>query len=95
MGSFMANQETQREEIVLYHGSLEELNSRGKDKQYKFANKHRFSYDDWSWRRDEEILKQVLAEEGYDGLVNMRTSVRNVFFLPIPFFEGTPIIRIR
>jgi len=92
----MTNQETQREEIVLYHGSLEELNSRDQDKRYKFANKHRFSYDDWSWRRDGETLKQALAEKGYAGLVNMRTSIRNILFvLPIPFFEGTPIIRVK
>jgi|SRR3989344_3288537 len=71
------------DEVVLYHGSLAELNSRrDKAQQFKFADK--LTFKSHYHHRLEELyrdLGKILRENGYDGLVNMQTIAGN--FSPI------------
>lgn len=92
------------EEIVLYHGSLEELNgirqSQGEERYIFAAELLTPSYDHLSFlsipyepHTNLEKLKNELLSSGYDGLVNRRTIVDNIS--PVNIFlrtEGTPIV---
>jgi len=86
------------QKIVLYHGSLEELNSRNPNEQYEFHNKYGsyistdfFYNNQWSRR----ISGQILAD-GYAGLINRRTNfilrglITQFLYANV---EGTPIVR--
>ena len=88
-------EEKNLDDVVLYHGSLAELNERS-EQQHEFAdsisyisNLH-FTDDAMSW---DKKIKKELIETGYDGLVNRRTIsefCRNGFSCAI---EGTPIVK--
>jgi len=80
---------TREEELVLYHGTLEELNSRDPNKQYKFAEKLHLILSQYAIL-DKKPLDR-LREEGYDGLVNF-IEMENRDHRTI---QGTPINRIR
>lgn len=92
------------EDIVLYHGSLTELNSRNHQRQYEFAPELTFrsipcsvgDVDIYRPKKERDVplplegIKRELLEKGYSGLVNMRTIMFNKYH----YFavEGTPII---
>ena len=85
--------------IVLYRGSLEELNSRSQDKKYTFADSS-FYFDkvtgeinikpggNVSW------LKSELKDAGYDGLVNVILSedLGGHGVNPSTTIQGTPVV---
>ncbi|MBI2449277.1 hypothetical protein HYV49_03185 [Candidatus Pacearchaeota archaeon] len=84
------------EDIVLYHGSLAELNSRDSEKQYRFAEALFFISDKVDRNKQ---LKEQLSTIGYDGLVNMKTSIVSIHFVlsgESTYYrvEGTPILRV-
>ncbi len=88
----------------VYHGSLEELNSRDRDIQYRFADNDCFFskiYLDEEFRRG---VAEELSQLGFDGLVNVRTNI--IPFMTLPSsgqrnilchrsMEGTPIVRVK
>ena len=89
----MAKRRRIAKEIVLYHGSLEELNSRDPSKQFKFARELEFFSQpkeryDGRWR---EYVANDLRKQGYNGLVNVRQSCFSSYVM----LEGTPIIRVK
>lgn len=74
------------ERIVLYHGSLRELNSRTEDRKFRFARSSYFRFDGFKIKEgwiDEGSMRKELWESGYDGLVNMNA------------ISGTPIVEIK
>ena len=96
------------EDIVLYHGPLAELNDRDPSRQYAFADEDAIVLiDDEPAKGCKGIVevmtitKELLAEKGYSGLVNRRTSLTASGFSPsagIEYYfmvEGTPIVRVR
>jgi len=93
----------ERKVLILYHGSLQELNSRNPNEQYKFGehpffNSEFYPYTNFSlWASQ---IAEKLHSKGYDGLVNRRTIFRDVFSLEaLPQLhaavEGTPVMRVR
>ncbi len=78
--------------IVLYHGSLEELNSRDPNKQYRFAEELSYVSSKPKFIEDIDNVEEITSN-GWDGLVNKRC-----FSFPsssiIGYLEGTPIIRV-
>jgi len=97
-------EEKNLDEIVLYHGSLAELNERLQNKGYEarfdFADELNFitqTYLVYESKKNWLQAKRELLEKGYDGIVNMRTVV---FAAPADArynleyaIEGTPIVR--
>ena len=87
------------EEIVLYHGSLDELNSRNPDRQYRLADQESFVHEcsnHTNYRDSCEVTRSLLRKEGHDGIVNRRTShsIRSDHFVKY-LIEGTPIVRVQ
>ena len=97
------NEESQRkalEEIVLYNGSLEELNSRDLNKQYTFAKEPYFMSEFYEDKPGtSRLFSNILAEKNYAGLVNMRTITSDIddsdksWKARFVAIEGTPIVR--
>ena len=90
------------EEVVLYHGSLAELNGRSSEEQYAFADKRVFVSN--SSRIDDlpNTVRDQLGEDGL-GLVNARIFYSGQVILGrFPSdknehgfrMEGTPIARV-
>ena len=89
------------EEVIIYHGSLQELNSRDQNKQYEFVKEESFISGVYDKMDEGIIYRHKIAREistkGYDGLVNSRTIIFSeeetcdLRFLYI--IEGTPIKR--
>ncbi len=94
------------EEIVLYHGSLDELNSRCRiniNKKYDkfFLVECPFFMELFEEEYKDRALFKVkyeLRKRGFDGLVNLRTSFSPYedqdFSSKYYLFEGTPIVRV-
>lgn len=95
------------EKIVLYHGSLGELNARSPIEQYKPATTREFFQiwkDDSRFERDAlakflSQIKENIFKKGFSGLVNVRTSYSQVHYYSTPsqhyfFMEGTPIVKV-
>lgn len=95
------------EDIFLYHGSLDELNSRDPAKQYKFAEELEFfslhsitgnirmvDVKVGNWYNQK--IKEELRRRGYDGLVNKNLLVisSDGANYSIITAEGTPIVRV-
>ncbi|MEN9626730.1 MAG: hypothetical protein RL557_1058 [archaeon] len=85
-------------DIILYHGSLNELNERTNG-QYTFAQDSSFvslpgKYQ--SVERMEHEIKRQLAKKDYHGLVNRRTTAvsEDGRAWVSGFIEGTPIVRV-
>ena len=82
----MSKQQRPRGEVVLYHGSLAELNSRNPNRQYEFARDLSFMHVKGAF---DESLEDGMRKSGYDGLVNFtetgETGERTT--------QGTPIVR--
>jgi len=95
--------ETEFEDVVLYHGSLNELNSKKRRSfiRYGFVEEDFFITDFqklgfFEKKPFEEIKKQVY-DAGYDGLVNAR-SIIGIGDIEGPHMrhfgmEGTPIVK--
>lgn len=91
------------ENVVLYHGSLAELNSRDPNRQYTFADRLSFRHgpDNFLYHNIFfEGLIEKLREKGYAGIVNRKTShsvenSRNGGGVASLMVEGTPIVRVR
>lgn len=90
------------EDIVLYHGSLEELNSRNPEKQYRIAEEDFFitDFEELGFIHQDpyQSIKKQIQKKDYIGLVNARSIIRiesNFGGAHMRFFgmEGTPIIR--
>ena len=96
------------EDIVLYHGSLEELNSRDYRKQYSLAKEETFllsgtiayySNSDLNLSAIKEFyfkVRQDLCKQLFLGIVNMKTSFLNSPKLDSilhVIVEGTPITK--
>ena len=91
-------------EIVLYNGSLNELNSRDDNVQYSFVTEREFVSNVYRIKYDnsttiERKVKDELRNLEYDGVVNKRTIIfaRNMLW-EIPaegIIEGTPIKRAK
>ncbi len=88
--------EEKLEDIVLYNGSLEELNAT--DNRLNEMKNYRIAGLEFASPRydlvHEEVTKRVrilLKERGYDGLVNKRMIVDNGG----TYIEGTPIKETR
>ncbi len=87
------------EDIIIYHGSLAELNSRNPDKQYQFAEELFFiseaqpEYSDYLTKSYKEIIKEELVRKKYNGLVNARTMAIAGIRLDKYRIEGTPILK--
>ena len=79
------------DEIVLYHGSLAELNSRDPNMQYRFADELSFTSD---YHDNYHSIRKELLDKGYDGIVNRKTRGLYVFIFNLFKVEGTPIIKI-
>lgn len=95
------SEEKNLDEIILYHGSLAELNERLKAK----GDSGRFNFADELWFLSEfplsysqrEVItecKRQIVVRGYDGLVNMRTLVYPEPRVITYAIEGTPIVRV-
>lgn len=99
------------DDIVLYHGSLEELNSRDPDKQYRFAPLTEFisseyranTYingggfiEDLLSEAREQIIKEIFNKD-FDGLVNAKTILYGKYTdsSTMMRIEGTPVIKVR
>lgn len=94
------------EDVVLYHGSLDELNrAPDTDRQYALTDRLEWQHHDFADKSVEipvflDEVRNALLEAGYDGLVNRRLShskwtypgggASNAISLLI---EGTPIVR--
>jgi len=86
------------EDVKLYHGSLNELNSRDPKRQYKFAKEPTILlvHDIVRSSQIESRFKNDLFERGYDGIVNRKTTpyfYKGDFYLSHiskVFVEGTP-----
>ena len=93
--------EEKLEKIVIYHGSLAELNSRDENhKKYRFTEQEFFiseryeEIDEEDITYDKRIAKEILNKE-YDGLVNARTIViAQESAMDLYKIEGTPIKRM-
>ena len=86
--------EIKTEEIVLYHGSLNELNSRDPKEQYRFAKEKCFETTNDHYSIDDECVNDV-REEGYAGLVNCKVTYFTGHYAEIKTcLQGTPIVRI-
>ena len=93
----MKNIETEYlDDIVLYHGSLTELNSRDPTKQYTFAKGESLILD-FSTKTSpdnvENLAKAVIKGRGCDGLVNKRISCFSAKEDRC-IIEGTPIVKV-
>ncbi len=69
-------EEKNLDEIVLYEGSLEELNSRDPSRQYVFAeDRDHFRsefYEKWNTKEADEGARRALCFYGYDGMVKVK-----------------------
>jgi len=93
--------ETEFEDIRLYHGSLEELNSKDLNRQYKLCDQDFFitDFENLAFFKEkpyEEIKKQV-QKRSYDGLINVRSIIKIEYINGIHMrhfgMEGTPIVK--
>lgn len=105
----MANDETipRIEEIVLYNGSLVELNSRNPEEQYDFAAEPSFIYGpfvtDGSPSRGHDLFlkgaRKELIQQERDGLVNAVLSISYTSgyggSYSTEMISGTPIVRVK
>jgi len=85
--------------VVLYHGSLQELNSRNPSEQYRFSDKSMgFISGEYFWNNSWfENISNELRENGYDGIVNRKTCFGRLGIIdtsPVARVEGTPIVRV-
>lgn len=88
------------DDIVLYHGSLAELNSRDPGRQYRFAEDLEFVSRALRYRENlsemYDLFREELREKGYDGLVNKTLLVTgDTLYLCKIVVEGTPIVRVK
>jgi hypothetical protein len=87
------------DEVVLYHGSLEELNSRDSDKQYRFTKNNSYISSNYV---DETLIRDIsneILKLGFSGIVNARTISKtdireNLISYTTYRMEGTPIVRV-
>jgi|WetSurMetagenome_2_1015567.scaffolds.fasta_scaffold130867_2 hypothetical protein len=93
----MAEDKKLEDKIVMYHGSLDELNSRNPDDQYEFAEKlsmvlagYPLDNEDWT-----KWMQMQIKGKGYDGIVNRRTIITIENLTEYARVEGTPIIRVK
>ncbi len=84
--------------IILYHGSLEQLNSRSPDEQYESAEELSFCSEYTYSSREDDVgeLEKEIQNKGFDGIVDLkykpeRTVGHRAFFN----VEGTPIVKKR
>ena len=90
-------------DVVLFHGSLEELNSLDPEKQYEIAGKSFRSIQRWENGRPflgilggvETYIEDELFRRGYDGIIHKQTIPIDKVLWTYPIFriEGTPIQR--
>ena len=89
-------EEKNLDDVVLYHGTLEELNRRNPpERQYEFVP------DVYSFitHSDPESFKSKVLERGFDGLVNRKTSlsyIGDAYHSESRYLlEGTPIMLVK
>jgi len=89
--------------LMLYNGSLQELNLRNSNDQYQFGEHPSFTSDFYPYADVNLWTHQIgekLRAKGYDGLVNERRFYRDIYSQDAPpklfvSVEGTPIMRVR
>ena len=93
----MTNFRFPMEDIVIYYGSLDELNSRSGTKKFKFAEHIRFVSEAHKVIDEngapsslENYIVKDLEEMGYEGIVDARTfgGFSNMYHM-----KGTPIVK--
>ena len=83
------------ENIILYNGSLIELNSRDPNIKYGFGDSLRLTIEIGGGDIEEafEKAKADIKSMGYDGLVNERTTANSYPNVSLYIIEGTPIVK--
>ncbi len=80
-------------DVVLFNGTLAELNSVDPNRQYKIAGTEFVSKEYFCGEMKKGLVQEELRQNGYDGLVHKATvPYQKVFFMWTTFkVEGVPI----
>tara|TARA_Y100000310_G_scaffold264108_1_gene274654 strand:- start:163 stop:429 length:267 start_codon:yes stop_codon:yes gene_type:complete len=77
-------------QIMIYNGPLEELNSRNPEEQYKFAKSTIFFSKPYNAMYISDRLNSELSKEGLDGIVNAQFS----YYFSKPGAASTTKVRV-